>query len=94
MLPACSACNYNNRTVLDTLLKWVIGGFFEDTLWSLCHSVLNNYGNWEVCDLRYLLRMKVPLPVRLFPSILSTWRLQLALTDLSSRVRVCSSRPQ
>ncbi len=35
--------------------------------------------------------MNVPLPERLFPSILSTLRAQLALTDLSSRVRVCSS---
>ena len=41
-----------------------------------------------------LLRMKVPFPERLFPCILSTCRAQLALTERSNRVIVCSSRPQ
>ncbi len=35
--------------------------------------------------------MNVPLPDRLFPSILSMLREQLALTDLNRRVSVCSS---
>ena len=40
------------------------------------------------------LRMKVPLPERLLPSILSTCRLQLALTERRRSVSVCSSSPQ
>ena len=44
--------------------------------------------------MEYSLRMKVPFPVRLFPSILRTCKLQLARTERSSSVRVCSSKAQ
>ena len=45
---------------------------------------------WMSC----LLSIKVPFPVRLLPSILSTLRPQLALTALNSKVSVWSSRAQ
>ena len=38
--------------------------------------------------------MNVPFPDRLLPSSLSVLSAQLALTDRSSRVSVCSSSPQ